>query len=70
MPIVNRATLQTGAHLALFRARIVFQGSQGLGLFTLYDVAADGQRFLLSVPPEDPSPPIMVVFNWPTALAR
>ena len=35
-----------------------------------YDVSADGQRFLLLVPPEDSSVPITVVLNWTSALNR
>jgi hypothetical protein len=31
---------------------------------------SDGSRFLLRYPPEDPGPPITVVFNWTAALAH
>ena len=49
----------TGAHL------FAYQG---------YDVAADGQRFLVSRPPAGGQPaaaePLTVVVNWPAALRR
>src|SRR5262249_39798307 len=38
--------------------------SQSTWFPTAYDVTADGRRFVLNVPPEDPGPPITVVLNW------
>ncbi len=35
-----------------------------------YDVAADGERFLMMVPPENAAIPITVVLNWTAALNR
>jgi hypothetical protein len=35
-----------------------------------YDVTADGQRFLLNMPPEQVVPPIEVVLNWTSVLNR
>jgi hypothetical protein len=41
----------------------------GDGVYYTYDVSADGQRFLLAVPPgESGTDPIHVVINWPAAL--
>jgi Tol biopolymer transport system component len=35
-----------------------------------YDVAADGQRFLVPVPVAGPAPSMTVVLNWPAALKK
>jgi hypothetical protein len=35
-----------------------------------YDVAVDGQRFLVHTPPQDASVPITVVLNWTAALKK
>ena len=40
------------------------------GLPTRYDVAPNGDRFLLRYHPADPGPPITVVINWTSALAK
>jgi hypothetical protein len=38
---------------------------------TPYDVSADGQRFLINTPKEEPSAvPITVVVNWTAGLTR
>ena len=62
------ATTEFGAGTALFRTKLVPQGSQSIGMATRYDVTGNGQRFLLSAPPDDPGPPITVVVNWRAAL--
>jgi Tol biopolymer transport system component len=54
--------------MSLFRTRLVLTGSQISGWDTMYDVTADGQRFLLNGPPADPGPPITVVLNWTAGL--
>jgi Tol biopolymer transport system component len=53
-----------GRAMPLFRTRLVPTGSQIAGWSAMYDVTADGQRFLLNGPPADPGPPITVVLNW------
>jgi hypothetical protein len=59
---VARPQFQTGLTVA---HRFAYQG---------YDVAADGQRFLVSRPPAGAQPaapePLTVVVNWPAALRR
>jgi Tol biopolymer transport system component len=35
-----------------------------------YDVSPDGQRFLISGPPEGPPQPLAVIVNWPALLKR
>ncbi|MGH9142313.1 MAG: hypothetical protein ACRD2I_14365, partial [Vicinamibacterales bacterium] len=69
VPILNQETLQMRAPNALFRTRFVAGGAQIAGYATLYDVTADGQRFLMNVEPDDPGPPFTVVLNWPAVLA-
>jgi dipeptidyl aminopeptidase/acylaminoacyl peptidase len=45
--------------------RPLFRPATRPGRLSRYDVAADGQRFLFTVPErEAPGPPISVVFNW------
>jgi hypothetical protein len=48
----------------LFRAdlRSIVQGAA-------YDVAPDGQRFLLNSPGEEQAKPVMLVQNWPVEVA-
>jgi Tol biopolymer transport system component len=53
-----------GRATQLFRTRLVPTGSQIDGWGTMYDVSADGQRFLLNGAPAAPGPPITVVLNW------
>ena len=69
VPIDDAVSLRTGAPRALFRdTRIVANGAQGIGLFTLYDVSADGQRFIVNAVADDP--PYTVVLNWTAAMPR
>ena len=69
VPILDQESLKVGRFKALFRTRALAGGAQIAGFATLYDAAADGQRFLMNVEPEDPGPPLTVVLNWPAALA-
>jgi hypothetical protein len=59
-----------GRATPLFRTRILPQGSQSIYFDTAYDVAPDGQRFLFTVPPDDPGPPMTVVLNWVAAMKK
>jgi hypothetical protein len=43
---------------------------RGTPVFSPYDVAPDGQRFLLPVPAETGSPPLHVIPNWPALLKK
>ena len=70
VPVKNKATLELGPAVPLFRTRLIVQGSESSGLPTTYDVSPDGQRFLLRYPPTDPEPPITVVLNWMAALRK
>jgi dipeptidyl aminopeptidase/acylaminoacyl peptidase len=64
VPVKTGGTFEAGSPVPLFRTRLLPQGSQALFFYTAYDVSADGQRFVLNVPPEDPGAPITVVLNW------
>jgi hypothetical protein len=65
MPVtVKNGYLDTGRATPLFRTRLLTIGSQIVGIAALYDVAPDGQRFLINGPPADLGPPITVVLNW------
>ena len=70
VPVKLDAAFDAGAPLPLFRTRLIPQGSQSLGLPTAYDVSPDGQRFVVTAPPEDLGPSITVVLNWVAALKR
>ena len=61
-----------GAGLEVGAARPLFQTRPG-GARYIYDVSADGQRFLVNTAVEEqqtPSPPITVVVNWPALLDK
>jgi hypothetical protein len=64
VPIKADGRFEAGPPVPLFRTKMLPQGSQSTWFLTAYDVTADGRRFLLTVPPEDPGPPITVVLNW------
>ena len=64
------STLQVGAAHALFETHI-FGGSNVVqGWRQQYDVAADGQQFLMSVETEGSTPPINTVLNWTAGLKK
>ena len=69
---VDRAggVFEMGRPAPLFRPKIVPQGSQSIWFDTMYDVTADGERFLINGPSEDPAPPITIVLNWMGALGK
>jgi serine/threonine protein kinase len=63
-----------GKPTPLFAAPFPFPGSAGNAMTIPYDVSADGQRFLVSVPltatPEVTQTPITVITNWTATLKR
>ncbi|MBI3049381.1 MAG: serine/threonine-protein kinase [Acidobacteria bacterium] len=62
--IVNGAAVEPGAPVALFRPRIVWGGTNPIGVRWQYDVAPDG-RFLINVVTEEASAsPITLILNW------
>ena len=54
-----------GPPSTLFQTKILPQGSQSLWFYAVYAVAGDGQTFFINAAPDDPGPPITVMFNWP-----
>ncbi len=70
VPVKDGQPLQVGRPTALFRTRLEFLGLQGPFFMAGYDVTADGQRFLLNMPPEQVVPPIEIVLNWTSVLGR
>jgi Tol biopolymer transport system component len=70
MPVARREDeLEVGAASPLFRVPpkpVVVAASS----FWRYDVAADGQRFLVDVPVEQRASPLRVVLNWQESLKR
>jgi Tol biopolymer transport system component len=68
VPVRSATTLDVGAAVPLFEAHLL---GGGLGLRLQYDVARDGQRFLLNVPLEDADDSsITVVLNWAAGLKK
>jgi eukaryotic-like serine/threonine-protein kinase len=67
---VSGATFQAGAAAALFETPV--RGSlQGWDNSNRYDVAPDGQRFLVNVPVEGvASEPVVVILNWAAGLKK
>jgi eukaryotic-like serine/threonine-protein kinase len=68
VPVTTEGAFEAGSPKALFKTRLIPQGSQSVYFPTKYDVMPDGRRFVIDGPPEDPGPPITVVLNWPAAL--
>jgi len=68
VPVRSATRLDVGAAVPLFEAHLL---GGGLGLRLQYDVARDGQRFLLNVPLEDAAASsITVVLNWAAGLKK
>ena len=65
----NHPTPIVGGPVPVFRARFYFSG-EAPDLGAPYDVAADGQRFLILETTRDIVEPLTVVLNWPRLLTR
>lgn len=72
VPTSGTTTLEVGAPVPLFIARILGGPSTVVGFRAQYDVTAHGQRFLLNMPVDEQasSPAITVVLNWAAGLRR
>jgi Tol biopolymer transport system component len=69
VPLRSTTTLDVGDPVPLFEAHMLNGPAISAGLRHQYDVARDGQRFLLNVPLEDAATPsITVVLNWAAGL--
>ena len=67
------ATLERGTPRELFATAYVNLPHEGAGAYHPYDVTADGQRFLMPLPPSNRDPEkrqVAVVLNWATALPK
>ena len=65
------ASFQVGAVRQLFEVRRRTESYLGMGPGNVYDVTADGQRFLVNVVDEEQAalpPPITVITNWTSTL--
>jgi len=61
-------TLRIRSATPLFKVPSLAQGSQSIGLATLYAVSPDGRRFLCVLPPERADAPITLVLDWRSLL--
>lgn len=70
LALAGDSTLNFGVPVQLFQARQMNAGL-AVGYRQQYDVTSDGQRFLLNLPVDDPTPQaIAVVANWTAALKK
>ena len=61
---LHGSTFEVGAAVALFEARSQRQG-------TIYDVSADGQRFLVNTTVQEQQPaPLTLVVSWTADLKK
>ena len=71
VPVRSGTRLDVGAAVPLFEAHLLNGPTLGPGFRHQYDVARDGQRFLLNVPLEDAADSsITVVLNWAAGLKK
>ena len=65
VPVRSATRLDVGDAVPLFEAHLLNGPANAAGTRHQYDVARDGQRFLLNVPLEDAdASSITVVLNW------
>ena len=71
VPVRSATSLDVGAAVPLFEAHLLNGPTYGPGFRSQYDVARDGQRFLLNVPLDDAdASSITVVLNWTAGLKK
>jgi len=70
VPVRGVSTIEFGAGVPLFEARMESGTTVNAGWMQQYDVAPDGQRFLLDLEPDSSASPITVVLNWTTGLKK
>ena len=56
-----------GASFSVGHSQRLFVAAVG-PISTPYDVAPDGQRFVMSAAPEEDEPPLVLMLNWATRL--
>ncbi len=69
-PVTLGPTFNLGTPVALFDAHMLGGINPPAGLRQQYDVAPDGQRFLLNVPIEDEDSALTVLQNWGAGLKK
>ena len=67
VPVTAGAALQPGPATVLFETHLL---DSPLTAASQYDVAPDGQRFLMAVTKQTAEVPVTVVLNWPSSLKR
>ncbi|MEQ1727549.1 MAG: hypothetical protein ABL982_04135, partial [Vicinamibacterales bacterium] len=67
VPITLTPTLNVGTPQKLFRTSI---DPGGFMTYMQFDVAPDGQRFLMIVPSTDAPQPVNVILNWQSLLTK
>jgi Tol biopolymer transport system component len=65
LEIGSGRTFQAGAPKALFETLPPWMAG-----FDFYDVASDGQKFLMNLPPNQSTPPLSLIVNWTAALKK
>ena len=65
------APVQAGATFEAGVPRMLFEVGRQLPVIVMFDVTADGQRFIMPVPTEEQaSLPITIVTNWQQTLVE
>ena len=67
VPITTGAALQPGPPAVLFETHLL---ESTVYVPAQYDVAPDGQRFLLNVAKQTTAVPVTVMLNWPAAIRK
>ena len=67
VPVTLTPTLSVGVPRKLFRTPIDPTGAM---IYAVFDVAPDGQRFLMVVPSTDAPQPVNVILNWQSLLKK
>jgi Tol biopolymer transport system component len=74
VPVKTEANFEFGQATVLFEASVASPVNPVGPAGRVYDVSADGQRFLVSIPMNRtstvPAPPLTVTLNWSAALAK
>ena len=70
VPVRGASPFEFGAGVPLFEARIESGTTVNSGWMQQYDVAPEGQRFLLNLEPDSSASTITVVLNWAAGLKK
>ena len=68
---VQTTSLQDGATFEVGVSQVLFEVDRQLPVIVMFDITADGQRFIIPVPTEEQANlPITIVTNWQQALVE